>query len=95
MIGDLRGMDRELAGEAFAARGLRFGAEACLVLEVGEHAVDRLDSGGDRAGEAQRAGELVGEAELAAGVIFGRAPSAADRSSAPQLIAASGDAGSR
>ena len=72
MIGDLRRVDRELAGEALAACGLGFGAQALVVLEVGEDAVDRLDARGDRAGEAQRARELVGEAELAVCVIFGR-----------------------
>ena len=64
-------MDGELAGEALAPRGFGFGAQALVVLEVGEHAVDRLDARGDRAREAQRAREPVGEAELAVGVIFG------------------------
>ena len=46
--------------------------QAVLVAEVGEHAVDRLDARGGGAGEAQRAREPVGEAELAVRVIFGR-----------------------
>ena len=37
-----------------AARG--FGDQPGLVAEVGEHAVDRLDPGGDRAGEASASG---------------------------------------
>src|SRR5690348_13453537 len=67
--GDLRGMDRELAGEALARSSLRFGLEALLVLEVGEDAVDRLDSRGGRAGEAQRARQPVGEAQAAISII--------------------------
>ena len=50
---DLVGVDGELAGEAFARGGLGFGAKPVCVAEVGEDAVDRLDPGGDRAGEAQ------------------------------------------
>ena len=67
-----------------------------VVAEVGENAVDRLDSGGDRGGQAQRARQLVGEGQLPVGDhISTTAPIAAERSSAPQLIAASGDLGSR
>src|SRR5690348_15200795 len=69
---DLRGVDRELAGKALAARGFGFGLEALVVLEIREHAVDRLDASGDRPGKAQRSRELVGEAELALRIIFGR-----------------------
>ena len=49
---DLVGVDGELAGEALARGRLGFGAQAVGVAEVGEHAVDRLDARGDRAGEA-------------------------------------------
>ena len=69
---DLRRVDRELAGEAFAPRRFGFALQAVLIAEFGEHAVDRLNARGDRAGEAERARELVGEAELAAFVIFRR-----------------------
>ena len=70
---DLAGVDGELAGEAFATRRRApRSSSPCVVLEVGEHAVDRLDPGGDRAGQRQRARQLVGEGEFAVGVIFGR-----------------------
>ena len=89
-------MDGQLAGEAFAACGLGFGAQALLVAEIGEDAVDRLDAGGDRPGKAERARQLVGEAQARRSSSYlDEAPSAADKSSAPQLIAASGELGSR
>ena len=84
-------MDGELAGETLRRGGARFGDQPGLVAEVGEHAVDRLDFGRDRAGQAQRPGQLVGEGELASAPYLDEAPSAADRSSAPQLIAARPD----
>ena len=40
------------------------GSQALLVLEVGEDAVDRLHAGGDRAGQAQRARQFVGEGSI-------------------------------
>ena len=96
MIGDLRRVDGEFAGEAFAACRFGFGAQALLVLEVGEDAIDGLHAGGNRADEAQRAGELVGEAEVTALYrILMMRPAQRKRSSAPQLIAFSGDLGSR
>ncbi len=58
---DLSGVDRELAGEAFASGCLGLGQKALLVAEVGEHAVDRLDARGDGSGKAERARKLVGE----------------------------------
>ena len=67
---DLTGMDGELAGEALAARGFRFGAQAGFVTEVGEDSVDRLDSCRDCAGEAERAGKPIGEGEVAVCVVF-------------------------
>ena len=42
---DLSGMDGELAGKALAGGGFSFGAEAVLILEVGEDTIDRLDTG--------------------------------------------------
>ena len=46
-------MDRELAGEAFAARCFGFGAQALFVPEVGEHPIDRLHARSDCASKAQ------------------------------------------
>ena len=46
---DLRGMDGELAGEAFGRSGASLGNQARLIAEVGEHPVDRLNFGRDRA----------------------------------------------
>jgi hypothetical protein len=51
--GDLSGVDRELAREAFAGGRFGFHAKAVLILEVGEYAVDRLDSGRDSSCEAE------------------------------------------
>jgi len=48
----LRRVDCQLAREALAARRLGFGAQAVLVLEVGEDTVDRLDAGGRCARQA-------------------------------------------
>ena len=69
---DLSGVDRELAGEAFAGRCLSLGQKALLVTEVGEHTVHGLDASGNRSGKAERARKLVGEAKAAVGIVFRR-----------------------
>ena len=63
--GNLSGVYREFAGEALAPSGFGFGAQAVRILKVGEHAIDRLDTRRHSTGQAQRASEPVGEAELA------------------------------
>src|SRR5689334_9776877 len=70
--GDLRGVNRELAGEAFSPRRFRFSLEALVVLEIGKDSVDRLDACGHGPRKAKASGEFVCEAELAALVILRR-----------------------
>jgi hypothetical protein len=50
---DLGRVDREFAGEAVASRGLGFGAETFLILEIGKDPVDWLDPSGDRSCETE------------------------------------------
>jgi hypothetical protein len=59
--GDLVGVDGDAAGEAELAAGFAVGLEAGRVAEVDVNRVERLDVRGDGAGEAEGAGELVGE----------------------------------
>ena len=49
---DLGRVDGELAGEPFRCRGASLGDQSGLVAEVGEHAIDRLNLGRGRAGQA-------------------------------------------
>jgi hypothetical protein len=58
----LCGVDRELPREALTSRRFGLGPKSGLVPEVREHSIDRLNSRRDRAREAERARELVGEA---------------------------------
>ena len=88
-------MDGELAREAFAPGSFGFGAQARIIAKVGKDAIDRLHAGGGRSAEAQRPRQLVGEAEFAVGIVFGRGAERGGQILRPQLIAASDDFGSR
>ena len=92
---DLRGVDGKLSGKAFGRRSAGFAGQSGLVAEVSEHAVDRLHLGRHRSRQTERAGQPVGECQLAVGDIFGRCAKGGGKSSAPQLIAARLDAALR
>ena len=83
---DLVGMDRELAGEAIAPRFGAAGAQARGVAKIGMQRIDRGDAGRLGAEQAQRAHQLERRGPVAAARRWlAVAPTAALRSSAPQV----------
>ena len=58
--GGLSRVDGDLAGEAVAPGGERFGAQALLIMEVREARVDRRDACGGRGDERQVARQAIG-----------------------------------
>ena len=71
IAGDLRRMDRHLAGEAVAAGLLAFAPQPGFVAKIDIDRVDRLHLGGGGAGEAEAPRQLIGRQEMSVAVAVG------------------------
>ena len=86
---DLVGVDGEAADETVTPGAPAILLEPIGIAKVREHGVDRCDLGGRRREKALGARQLIGKVQEPSGSLLSVAPSAAARSSAPQVSAVS------
>jgi hypothetical protein len=85
---DLVRMNCHAAGESVAPRPPAVALKPFRIAKIDEYGVDRRNLGSRGREEALSPDDLIGEVQAPSGSLLSVAPSAADRSSAPQVNAA-------